>query len=341
MQHVRLFRNGPYWRLRWKLPNGQLRHESLGRLTKREAEVARAKREAELMLAPDPGGHAPTIGDWLRHRREARASLVQKRTAMVDADTERWLLRYFAGTARMDSVTPAQVEDWLRLMREEGLAPVTVAGHVRRASAIWTEARRRGLLARNPWEAVKVEARPIARAVPVLDDTQVARLIDAAPPGPWQRLIGLCGYAGLRLGEAMELDWGDVDWAGNRLRVHAPKTGRTRYVRLEPALAALLAREEEREGRICPVCPWNLNRQMLAVAVRAGVGRYPKPFHALRASRATVWRRSYPEHVVDAWLGHSLAVARKHYVTVEERYFAVPESPEAYQNRTKIEAETH
>ena len=43
--------------------------------------------------------------------------------------------------------------------------------------------------------------------------------------------------------------------------------------------------------------------------------------NALRASRVTELRESFPAHIVDAWLGHDDNIARKHYAqTLDEHY---------------------
>ncbi len=54
---------------------------------------------------------------------------------------------------------------------------------------------------------------------------------------------------------------------------------------------------------------------------RAGVPAWPKLFHNLRASRETELAAEYPIHVVCAWVGHTVQIAAKHYLTVREEDF--------------------
>ena len=42
----------------------------------------------------------------------------------------------------------------------------------------------------------------------------------------------------------------------------------------------------------------------------------PKPFVNLRASCRTELQEQFPDHVVNAWLGHSSRIAEKHYLQV-------------------------
>ncbi len=54
---------------------------------------------------------------------------------------------------------------------------------------------------------------------------------------------------------------------------------------------------------------------------KAGVAKWPKIFHNLRASRETELMREHPAHVVLTWIGHTAAVAQSHYLQVTEADF--------------------
>ena len=62
----------------------------------------------------------------------------------------------------------------------------------------------------------------------------------------------------------------------------------------------------------------NLRTQLLRIIGRAGVKAWPKLIQNLRASRATEWIAEFPAYVVADWLGHSTAIAEKHYWQVTE-----------------------
>lgn len=48
---------------------------------------------------------------------------------------------------------------------------------------------------------------------------------------------------------------------------------------------------------------------------------WPKLYVALRASRDTELREELPGHVVDSWIGHNEAVAKKNYLQVTDDHF--------------------
>jgi len=69
----------------------------------------------------------------------------------------------------------------------------------------------------------------------------------------------------------------------------------------------------------------NLRTQLNRIADVAGVERWAKPFMALRASRRKELERSgkHPNHVLNAWFGHTAKIADEHYLTVTEADFDV------------------
>ena len=53
----------------------------------------------------------------------------------------------------------------------------------------------------------------------------------------------------------------------------------------------------------------------------AGLPTLPKPFVNMRGSFATELAQIYPDHVASAWLGHSEAIANKHYRMVLNEHY--------------------
>lgn len=159
-------------------------------------------------------------------------------------------------------------------------------------------------------------------------------------------LIALSRFGGVRVpSEPCSMRWRDIDWAGNRMTVHSPKTDHhigkgERVVPIFPGLRPYLdepfvAATKDFEQTINPddwVLPsfrreaandgnWrgvNLRTQFEKIIKRAGVPPWPRLWHNLRASSQTELEEHFPSHVVCAWLGNSEAVARKHYLQVRE-----------------------
>ena len=98
------------------------------------------------------------------------------------------------------------------------------------------------------------------RASPYLySDTDIAALIAATNSlrTPLRRatfatLIGLLTVTGIRVGEAIALDRGDVDLASGRLLVRHGKFGKTRELALHPTTAEALRRYQRLRDRVAP-----------------------------------------------------------------------------------------
>ena len=58
-----------------------------------------------------------------------------------------------------------------------------------------------------------------------------------------------------------------------------------------------------------------------SLAKRAGLTPWPDLFQTLRRSCETELAMTFPQHAVSAWLGHSEAVSRAHYLQVPDELF--------------------
>ena len=98
------------------------------------------------------------------------------------------------------------------------------------------------------------------RASPYLySDAEIAALIAAANTlsiplrrSTFATLIGLLAVTGIRVGEAIALDRGDVDLAAGRLTVRFGKFGKTRELALHPSTVDALRRYQRLRDRLAP-----------------------------------------------------------------------------------------
>lgn len=101
------------------------------------------------------------------------------------------------------------------------------------------------------------------RATPYLySDAEVAALMAAARSlssplraATYECLLGLLAVSGLRVGEAIALDRGDVDLASGLLMIRAAKFGRSRQIPLHPTTVAALTTYAQRRDELYPRCP--------------------------------------------------------------------------------------
>jgi integrase len=130
------------------------------------------------------------------------------------------------------------------------------------------------------------------------------RIVSPLRAATYQTLIGLLAASGLRIGEAIKLDRGDVDWAQGVLLIRESKFGKSRLVPLHPSCMQALAgyaelRDRLQPGPAEPAFFTSLNRKRLLYPVvrltfrqlidDAGIGAgapWPPRLHDLRHSFA-------------------------------------------------------
>ncbi len=340
-------KSGDYWKVAYRDQLGRRRWKSLGNIaTTSKAAAKRRALDWYSRIAATPGlrdvGPTVRLGQWVEDYLELRMPDVADSTLNLDRQTCDVLLEFFGSDIRCDRITAADADDWRRWMLKHNdgdttvdRRPATVASHTRRAKCMFERLRRRGSIVANPFADLPGSAVTTPKPITLTAD-DIPRMLAACPTPGWRGLVAVVAYAGLRLGEALSITWEDVKWGEGRLVVQNHKTASTtgaahRVVKMEPDLERVLldCREQAQEARIADVGRNNLHRDMLAIARRAGVADYPKPFHAWRAWRSTTWKAQYPEHVVDSWLGHSRTVARGHYNSVPDDYYGIVNPREA------------
>jgi integrase len=118
----------------------------------------------------------------------------------------------------LSRVRPSHVEAWVKAMQSQGLAASTIRTRFNNVRSVLRAAVRDRALASDPTVGVslpRVRRREAAMAVPSPSD--VGRLLAASED--FRAFIGLCAFAGLRLGEAAALRVDDVDFLRRTIRV--------------------------------------------------------------------------------------------------------------------------
>ncbi len=290
-------------------------------------------------------------GQPARDRRETVAAFTLHwiDTTLQASERKRNTKVMYAGVARthilgsslaglsLDRVRPSHVEGWVVELRRKGLAESTIRSAYTILRAVLDTAVRDGALAANPAAAIR-RPRVTAKEAPHLTPAQVAELLRAAEGSRYAPLFALLVHTGLRRGEALALQWSDVDLGKGILRVRGtlsridgeltitePKTARSkRFIPISEPAERLLrrvhaAQAEERwlagsawrqTGFVFttefgePCDPRNAFRALRAAAVKAGLPQ--AGLHTLRHSAASVMlTRGVPLKVVSDILGHS------------------------------------
>lgn len=99
-----------------------------------------------------------------------------------------------------------------------------------------------------------------------------ARIVSPLRAATYDTVIGLLAASGLRIGEAIKLDRGDIDWAQGVLLIRESKFGKSRLAPLQGSTMAALAdyaqlRDELQSRPECPSFFVSLTRRRLCYAV--------------------------------------------------------------------------
>jgi integrase len=159
-------------------------------------------------------------------------------------------------------VRKSHVESWVKGMQVAGLKPGTIRTRFRNVARVFRAAVDDRVIPLDPCKGVSLPAvRRAEAAMQLPTAAQVGALLQAADES-FAAFLGLCAFAGLRLGEAAAVQVGDIDFlrrtlkvsrqvqrgGGPNVEVRAPKYGSERTVFLPDALLAMLSQQVARRS---------------------------------------------------------------------------------------------
>lgn len=318
-----------------RLPNGQKKYFTGTREVVRERllEAQRQAQAGQLVLGRDQA-LSSYLERWLNDA--VRHSVRPKTYEDYDLCVRRVLPHI--GRIRVRALTPEHIQHALGALIERGLAPRTVRQvHMvlRRAlkqAVLWR------MLASNPSDAVK-PPRADHKEMRTLNEDQIRRLIVATRATRQHALWVLLATTGCRLGEALGLQWSDIDFQRSTATIRRalqvqrgigrtlvePKSARSRRMVPLPAETLTILAEHRRSrdddrrqaGDLWqetdfvfttptggPRNAGNLTRAFQSALRRAGLPRVR--IHDLRHSAAThLLTKGVHPKVVQDLLGHS------------------------------------
>jgi integrase len=235
---------------------------------------------------------------------------------------------------KLAKLTAQAMSTFVAKLRREKMKPTTIARHLRMIKAALRWGERQGYMAKAPViempkTTAKMKGRPIA-------GEEFDRMMAAVPkvrkndPEPWKRLIKGLWLSGLRIGEAVALDWGDgpfqFDTTGKhpafRIEASGQKSGKAEYAPMTPDFAEWVLSttpESERAGRVFRLPDHRNGRQIghqeagrvvAAIGRRAGVvvdaetGKRASA-HDLRRSFGSRWASRVMPAVLQRLMRHA------------------------------------
>jgi site-specific recombinase XerD len=262
----------------------------------------------------------PSVLDYVDERRRRRE------IAPGTVGTFRECLLVFAhdiGPKReVRSIRPAQIERWVGLQLERGLAPATVRLRLSTVRGFCRWAVRNGLITRDP--TLLLSAPKVAHYLPrALRPDQVGATLEQARDARERLCILLMAQEGLRGIEVERLQLGDIDMTGQSMLVKGkggyervlPITDETwfaleEYLNEFPARNGPLVRSYTEPTKVLG-CP-TIRKQVSEAMTRAGVN---ESGHALRHTAATQMLKNGANiRDVQTMLGHQSLQNTQRYI---------------------------
>jgi integrase len=259
---------------------------------------------------------------------------------------------FFGLTELLDELTQERMKEWRRFLLDGGkYAPATVAGTISKAKAVFNWAKREHWITVSPLDGVARGSFRNREKDCFITREEYHRLLDACPCQEWKTIIALARIGGLHPCEILTLRWSDIDKSKHRLRVFNSKLRQhERLCMREVPLFKEMVVELDRlrslpdsEGQEYVINRYanreksNLGTQFARIARQAGIGKIPRPFDNMRASRSTEVYHEYGAKKESLWIGHSVKVALESYLMVTDDDYAVAAGKKVIQSIDKTE----
>jgi integrase len=208
------------WRARYRDPN----HREHAKHFPRKIDAVRWLASQEVAMNRgewiDPALAKITVGEWVQRWHAQQVQLKPTTRVRYDVAIRCQILPDWENVA-LSRVVYSDVSTWVQRLNASGLAPATIRYAHRVLSLALSAAVKDGRIVRNVAEGVPLP-RVVRRPKRYLTHAQVATLADAAEP--YQTLIRVLAYSGLRWGEVSALRVQAVDLDRRRLEVDQAHT---------------------------------------------------------------------------------------------------------------------
>lgn len=276
-----------------------------------------------------PPKEVPTLAEFAPRFVDGHSRANRQKPSSIAATESvlKWHLVPALGHKRLDAITNEQVQRLKLALAHR--APKTVNNVLTVLSTLLKKAVEWGDLVRMPC-AIRLLSNP-KKTMGFHDFDEYDRLLDAAERRGNEvfLMVLLGGEAGLRLGEIVALEWGDVDFAARRLTIQrsdwlghvtVPKGGRTRRLPMTLRLtAALKASRHLRSARVfCLSDGTAITRDRVIKAIRGAqraAGLQQSGVHILRHTFCShLAMKGAPARAIQEVAGHADLTTTQRYM---------------------------
>ena len=182
-----------------------------------------SKRKAPSDGTPDV--HT-TQGLWDHYAEHRQGPLSVNTMAKHEANTRNHISKYF-GDKKIETITLGEVKNFFYWLQSEGKQYNTIKSIRETMSKLWTYAKEYHIITKDMYDEIFSDGESLATLMgkernrpEAMDKAQTDRLMEYAKTKETVFYIMVCltYYGGVRIGEALGLTWGDIDWENNLIR---------------------------------------------------------------------------------------------------------------------------
>lgn len=292
-------------RFRQRYPNKTIANLVMNRIIASISLGTWRELRKELIEGPEPDHTIKTFADvYLEEYCRIRNTRPDFKEETLNVITR------IVGDRKLKQFTAADALDFEKVRAGE-VKPATVNRGLAVMSNMFTFARRKGFILRNPMEGfgrLPVDEKALSVMSPAEERLIVEKTLEVDPVvGAY---IGILGETGLRMTEALQLKWEFLNLGRRQLTVEASKNYKSRYVPISEYAAELLGTLTRYIGNPYVFIRNSTNNRLRApqkefAAGKAAAGVAWPGFHSFRHYRATQWlKHGVDIRTVKEWLGH-------------------------------------
>ena len=222
-------RRGKSWQIKFDVPSldgkRQQRYATVkGTYKDAQKELTRLLGAADEGTLPDPS--SSTLAEYLRAWLDRPLGLSPKTLERYRELSERQIIHHL-GATKLQKLRPEHVQQWHGALLATGLSARTV-GHAHQVLRLMLQcAVKNGTLARNV-AAIHAPPKVEQSEIEILSSDQMAEVLAKLESHSLYTIVALALATGMRRGELLGLQWGDIDLDAATLRVERSRRGNRR-----------------------------------------------------------------------------------------------------------------
>lgn len=319
-----IFKRGKVWYISYVNLSGKRIKRSLGTEDKKLAELK--KKEIEIQIAKGRLGYAVDIKleDFIQKYLEWSEATKSKNTFITDYKACKDFFQYF-GNIKLSQIHLAELENWkVWLVSKRMLAKTTANIRIRHIKSMFSKAVEWNYLEENP--AKKLKQYKVPKGKPdFLTEEEIKKLFSFITNPSHLAVFNLLYLTGMRISEAVNLTWEDVDFEEMIIKVRSKndwhtKNYKERNIPIHPKLLPHLEhlKSIKKDNKVVPYKYPTVEHLFQKYSKKSGIKVSP---HLLRHSIATAMAsKGVSLHAIKEILGHSDYSTTLIYAKMSEEY---------------------